>query len=142
TAATGGGTQALANDVVALAAAMVAQGVDPAEMILVAAATEAVKIKLISGPNFDLRVLSTVGLPAKTIAAFAPAGVACAYEGPPNVMTSWETSITYADPGQAAMTAATQSLMQQDGVGINVRANATWAVVVPGAAQVINSVTW
>src|SRR5262249_44015342 len=105
-------------------------------------AASATKIKLISGPNFDLRILSTVGLAPKTLAGFAPAGVACAYEGPPSITTSWETSITYADPGAAAMTAATQSLMQQDGIGIRVRAQATWAVVVAGAAQVINNVTW
>jgi hypothetical protein len=100
------------------------------------------------GPKFTNPILTTIGLPAKTVAAFAPAAVASGYQGAPNIETGKETvihfeSTTPADivGGGGVLAAPSKSAFQTDIIAIRVRANAAWAVA-SGGAQIVQNVTW
>jgi hypothetical protein len=109
---------------------------------------EATIIKTKVGPKFDHQVLATLGLPAKTVACFAPAAVASGYQGAPQIETSLTATVHFEDsspadivgPGGAVAT-PTFSAFQTHLISIRVRARAAWAVA-PDGAQVINDVNW
>ncbi|WP_166296836.1 hypothetical protein [Bradyrhizobium sp. 2S1] len=96
------------------------------------------------GPKFDHPVLSTLGLPAKTVACFAPAAVASGYQDAPQIETSKTATVHFEDeslldivgPG-SVVAMPTKTAFQTDLISIRVRARAAWAVT-PGGAQVIN----
>jgi hypothetical protein len=151
TASADSGLLAMSADLGAMAGAMAAAGVDPEGMILVAAPQQAVALKLLAGPKFDSQVFGSTGLADGTVAAFAQGAVAAAFDGAPQVETSIEPCVYFEDstpqaistPGSPNTVAApTRSAYQQDMTVIRVRAKATWAVIAPGGAQVIQNVKW
>lgn len=151
TASTGTGLVAAAADIGAMAAAMAAVGVDPEGMIIVAAPKQATALRLLSGPNFDNPIFGTTGLANGTVAAFAQGAVAAAFDGAPSIERSKQPALHFEDttplaigtPGSPNTIAApTRSLWQTDAIGIRVRADATWAVVAPGGAQVVTGTNW
>jgi hypothetical protein len=146
TASTADGYTAMADDLGALAAAVGAAGIDPSEIIYVAGPREAKVIQLRGGA--DETVLVTLGLPAKSVAAFAPAAVYSGYQDVPAIETSPDVHIhmeattpaeIVSSPGVVA--APARSMFQTETIAIRVRAWLTWAVA-PGGAQVVNNVTW
>jgi hypothetical protein len=146
-----GGLAAMADDVGAMASAMQGAGIDPTGMIIVAAAKQATAMKLLAGPKFDYQVLSTLALPDKTIAGFAPGAIAAAFDGVPTIETSIEAALHFEDTTPlpissvgtpSTIAAPVKSLFQHDIFAIKVRAKATWAVIAPGGVQYIQSVTW
>jgi len=149
TAATAG-PDAMAEDLGALTGAIGAAGIDPNGAVFVCGPREATIIKVKVGPKFDYPVLTTLGLPAKGVACFAPAGVVSGYQDSPTIETSKEAAIhmeqdtptdisTAGTPPVAAF--PTKSLFQTDIISIRVRAHCAWACAV-GAAQVIDNVNW
>jgi hypothetical protein len=147
TAATAG-PDAMAEDLGALTGAIGAAGIDPTGAVFVCGPREATIIKAKIGLRFDYPVLTTLGLPAKTVACFAPAGVASGYQDAPRIETGKEAVLHMEDTTPAhivgaggALAAPSKSMFQTDIIAIRVRANCAWAVAA-GAAQVITSVNW
>jgi hypothetical protein len=138
---------ALSEDLANLAAAVGTAGIDPSDLIYVAGPREATIIKVRAAELAD-NVLMTLGLPAKSVAAFAPSAVFTGFEDGPTVETRKETSIHVEDTNPAELVsspgvvAAPQtSIWQTNKIAIRVRATCAWAAA-PGAAQIVNSVTW
>ena len=150
--AAGGNTpyERLSTDLANMANAISAAGISITDLVLVAGAGAAVKLKLLTGEKFDYEILPTTGLPATTVVAIAPAGLAVGFTGAPVVELSKDALVHFetvpAQIGTAgspnAIAAPTRSLWQQDMLALKVRLSGTWAVVKPGAVQVVNSVTW
>lgn len=142
------GPDAMAEDLGALTGAVGAAGIDPTGAVFVCSPREATIIKTKVGPKFDYPVLATLGLPAKTVACFAPAAVASGYQDAPEIETSKTATVHYEDGTpldiiglDGTMAAPTKTAFQTELVSIRVRAWAAWAVT-PGGAQVINNVNW
>jgi hypothetical protein len=122
-------------------------GVDPNETIFIARPREATLLSLRAGPDFNSRVLMSLGLPPKTVVAAAPAGIASGYQGPPAVETSRE-SLLHMDTAPADIVddagtpaAPSQSLFQTNLIGVRVKARAAWCAA-PGAVSVVDNVAW
>ena len=98
------------------------------------------------GPKFDHPILMTLGLPAKTVACFAPAGVASGYQDAPTIESSKDAAYHFDNAPSdissgGGIATPTKSLFQTDLISIRVRANCAWAVAA-GAAQVVTGVNW
>jgi hypothetical protein len=107
-------------------------------------------IQMKAGVDFASRVLTTLGLPAKSVACFAPAAVYSGFVDLPIIETGKEMLIHSEDtapadivggasPGTPAV--PVKSYFQSDAVSIRVRSWAAWAVA-SGGAQIINNVNW
>lgn len=147
-AASAAGPDAMAEDLGALIGAIGASGIDPSGAVFVCSPREATIIKIKVSPKFDHPVLSTLGLPEKTVACFAPAAVASGYQDAPQIETSKTATVHFEDDSPAdivgtdgVIAAPTKSAFQTRLISIRVRARAAWAVT-PGGAQVINNVNW
>jgi hypothetical protein len=139
---------AMSSDLSNLAQAVGNAGIDPEGLIYVAGPRETTIIRLRGSSEFTNPVLMTLGLPAKSVAAFAPAAVYAGYTGLPVIETAQEAAVHMEDttPAEIVSTpgvkaAPVQSFFQQEIIGIKVRAWLAWAVA-PGGAQVVNSVSW
>ena len=150
TATAGGGLNAMQTDLTNMVAAIAAAGIDASNVVFVAGAREATLIKLYAGPKFDFEVLVTLGLPAKTIAAFAPSAVFFAYDGTPSIETGRGSVLHMEDTNPTDITTTgtpplaafpAKSMFQSNLIAIRLRANCAWAVH-PGGAQVIDPVSW
>ena len=149
-AAAAAGPDAMAEDLAALVAAIGAAGIDPSDAVYGTGPREATLIKTRASLKFNNTVLMTLGLPAKSIAAFAPNGVYSGYDGAPQIETGRESVIHFEQdapldisaPGSPPTVAApAKSMFQSDMIAIRVRTNCAW-VAAPGAVQVINTVNW
>jgi hypothetical protein len=147
-AASAASPDAMAEDVGALIGAIGVSGIDPSGAVFVCSPREATIIKIKVGPKFDHPVLSTLGLPEKTVACFASAAVASGYQDAPQIETSKTATVHFEDGSPAdiagldgAIAVPTKSAFQTHLISIRVRARAAWAVT-PGGAQVVNNVNW
>jgi hypothetical protein len=147
----GGGLHAVATDIANMAQAMSAAGISVSDLVIVAGASAAVKLKLLAGPLFDYRVLETTGLAGDTVVAIQPAAIATGFTGAPEVSMAKQATahfddtspLTISTPGSPNTVAAvTRSAWQQNLLFLKVRLNGAWGVVVPGAVQCVNGVTW
>jgi hypothetical protein len=148
TASTATGLEAAAADIGAMASAMADAGVDPEGMIIVAAPKQATSLRLLSGPNFNNPIFGTAGFADGTVAAFAQGA---AFGGAPTIERSKHPTTHFEDtnplpistPGSPNTIAApVRSAFQMALIAIRVRADATWAVIAPGGAQVIVGCNW
>jgi hypothetical protein len=142
------GVDAMADDLGALTGAIGAAGIDASNAVFVCGPREATILKTKAGVQFDFPILVTLGLPAKTIACFAPAGVASGYQDAPTIEVSKEAVLHMEAVAPLPLVDTTgilgipqRSMFQTDVVAIKVRANAAWAVV-PGAAQLVSAINW
>ncbi len=144
------GLDAMSDDLAALATAIGAAGIDPTDAVYATGPREATLIKTRASLKFSNTVLTTLGLPAKTIVALAPNGVFSGYDGAPQIETGRESVIHFeqdapldiSTPGTPPTVAApAKSMFQSDMIAIRVRTNCAW-VAAPGAVQVINTVNW
>ena len=141
------GAGAMSEDLGNLTDAIGAAGIDPTGAVFVTGAREATIIKATVGFKFDYPVLTTLGLPAKSVACFAPAGIFSGYQDQPQIETSNKPALHFEDTdptdisGAGGVAAPVKSLFQTDVIAIRVRANCAWAVA-SGAAQVITAVNW
>ena len=139
---------AMANDLGNLVGAIGDASIDPTGAVFVCSPREATIIKTRASARFDAPVLSTLGLPAKTVACFAPAAVASGYQEAPQIETSHQavyhaeatSPAEIVDTG-GAFAAPTLSTFQTDVISIKVRARTAWAVT-PGGAQVVQNINW
>jgi hypothetical protein len=148
TAATAGATLAetVAKDMANLVGAIAATGIDPDGVQFIAGAREAELMKTLVGAD---NVLMSLGVPAKTVIAVAPAGLASGYQGPPTIETSKETAIHYEDANPLPVVSAspttvaapTRSAFQSGLVVVRVRAECAWSAA-PGSVQFASSVNW
>jgi len=148
TGTAGGGMAAMVADLSALVEAIGGAGIDPNDVVFVAPPHQATTMKATLGLKFTNPILTTLGLPAKTVAAFAPAAVASGYQGTPTVETSKEAVVHFEDTTPAdistppnTVAAPSRSAFQTNVISVRVRANAAWGVA-PGGAQVVQSVSW
>ena len=74
---------------------------DPSGAVFVCSPREATIIKIKVGPKFDHPVLSTLGLPEKTVACFASAAVASGYQDAPQIETSKTATVHFEDGSPA-----------------------------------------
>jgi hypothetical protein len=138
---------AVADDLGALAQAIGNANIDPSNIIYVCGPREAKIIQLRGGA--DQNVLMTLGLPAKSVAAFAPAAVFSGYRDVPDIQTSKDSTLHYEDTSPrdlvsvspTVIAAPQKSAFQTEIIAIKVRAWAAWAVA-PGGAQIVNNVSW
>ena len=141
------GPDAMVTDLGNLTGAIGAAGIDASDAVFVAGPAEVTKMKAKLGPRFDFPILMTLGLPAKSVACFAPAGVASGYQGPPVITTNknaawhFEGSTPTDISSGAGIAAPVKSALQAALIAISVRANFAWAVA-KGAAQAITAVNW
>ena len=146
-AAATAGVDAMTNDLGNLAGAIGATGIDASNVVYVAGPREAQIIKAKVGAKFNSTVLMTLGLPAKSVAAFAPEGVFSGYQDAPMIETRKSAAYHFDDTTPLDISTGTtvaapvKSLFQSGLIGIKVRANCAWAVAT-GAAQVIAAVNW
>jgi hypothetical protein len=147
TAATGGADTPMFDDLANLIGAIGSAGINPTDSVFVAGPREAAMMKSKLSPQFENPILMTLGLPAKSVACFAPAAVVSGYQDAPSIETSREAVLhmedtTPLDIGTAGGVAApSKSTFQTDLIAIKVRANCAWAVSA-GGAQVVNTVNW
>ena len=80
----------MAEDLGNLTGAIGAAGIDPTGAVFVAGPREATIMRVKVGPRFSNPILTTLGLAAKTVACFAPAGVASGYQDAPQIETGRE----------------------------------------------------
>lgn len=141
------GPDALAEDLGALTGAIGANGIDVSNVVYVAGPREATIMKAKLGPKFDYQILTTLGLPAKSVACFAPNGIASGYQDAPTIEAKTSAVLHHEDTSPAdistsgAVAAPSKSVFQTNVIAIRVRANAAW-VAAPGAGQVITAVNW
>jgi hypothetical protein len=138
---------ALAADAGNLAAAIGAARIDPSNLIYVAGPREAVILQM-RGGDLSNRVIMTLGLPPKTVAAFAPSAVYSGYRDLPSIETRTSAAIHMesATPAEIVSTpgvvaAPDRSFFQTEVIAIKVRAWCAWAVAAGGVA-VVNSINW
>src|SRR5262249_5744541 len=75
------GQTGLADDLALLAGAISANGVSVENLIIVTTASLATKARVLAGPSFQDRVLSSSAIPAGVVIALAPEALACGYAG-------------------------------------------------------------
>jgi hypothetical protein len=140
---------AMSDDLGNLAKAIGDAGIDPTNIIYVAGPREATIIKC-RAPELSNNVLMTLALPAKSIAAFAPAAVFSGYQDVPTIETSNDVHIHMEDTTPLELVhaatpnvvaAPARGMFQTETIAIRVRAWCSWAVA-PGGAQIVNSVNW
>jgi hypothetical protein len=115
-ATAGGGVNAMAGDIKALAAALAVAGAGAAPVI-VAAVGEAMSLKLTAGPQFDVPVLASSPLPSGTVIMVEASSFVSGFGATPEFMTSKATMIHEADPAAplvdgGTMAAPVRSLFQ------------------------------
>jgi hypothetical protein len=150
TATAGGGINAMAGDVAALAGALSDAGVDAENMVVVTNARQAIKLRLLAGPAFTYPVFGTSAVAAGTVIGIAPAGVASGFDGAPRIETSKESTLHFdsapAQIGTAGspnvVAAPVRSAYQTDTFSLRVKTKCAWAVVHPGAIAAVTGATW
>jgi hypothetical protein len=148
TATAGGGITAMTTDLRNLVEAIATAGIDTASTVFLAAPSEAMALKLLSGVHFDYRVLASNSVPAGTLVAIATAALVFAGDGGnPSIDTSSQTTLNYAEPASAlvdsggAVAAPAQSTFQTDTLALRCTSRITWACA-PGALQFMTGTTW
>ncbi|WP_143199743.1 hypothetical protein [Bradyrhizobium sp. NAS80.1] len=130
-------------DVANLVGAIGAAGIDPSDAVLIAGPREVTWLNYAGFTN----AIPSLGVAAKTVIAIAPAGLASAYQGPPEIQTSKEATLhRETNPAEivgsdGAVAAPSTSLFQSYLIAVRVRARAAWCVA-PGAAQYVTNVNW
>ncbi len=141
-AAAGSTLDTAAIDVAALVGAIADAGIDTTGVIIVANPREATTLALLAGPAFDTPILGCASVPPKRVIAIAPAGVAVAYRGVPQISTSKEFEIHFEQTNPQPIPAPpTLSAFQMDLLVVRVRAWCAW-VAAPGAVQYVDAVNW
>jgi hypothetical protein len=146
-AASGDPIAAMTTDLAALVDAIGQARIDTTGVIFVAGPREVTVLKARLGPHFDNEIFPTLGLPTKSVAAFAPNAIFYGYNGSATIDTSQDTALHYEDTTPADIVsggtpaAPTKSLFQTELIAVRVRAWAGWACAL-GGAQIVTGVNW
>jgi hypothetical protein len=144
----GAGVAAMVSDLKNLIGAIAANNIDTSSVVFIAAAVEAMAIKLQAGPHFDYPVLASNVLPVGTVIALVTGALVIAGDGAiPQIDTSKQATLHFAEPASpivstsGVVAAPTQSTFQDDTLALRCIARITWSAA-PGSVAVVNSVTW
>ena len=144
------GPDAMSNDIGALLHAIAAANIDSTGGVFIAGSGTIGVLKTAVGPRFDYGLLSTLGLPAKTVVCVAPAAVASAYTDAPEIEMSKIPAVHFegsdplpiANPGSPPTVATpVYSHFQADMISVKCRARCAWAVL-PGGASFVSGINW
>jgi len=146
----GTGISAAAGDVSKLAGAMSDAAINPQNMILIMHPVEAWNLMMLRGfERLPAQLLQSPAIPRGTVIGVAPAAIATAYGGDPEVEVSANAGALHMEdttPPQLAtggvMASPTRSVWQTDSLVVKVRMRAAWASLQPGAVQFLQSVNW
>jgi hypothetical protein len=152
TATTGGGSTALLQDLGLLinAVSPVSAGLPSSglNVCLICDSGTAVKLKYLAGPNFDLPVLATNGIAAKTIICIALNALISAVEPLPRVQASRDAaSHLHTVPAEIVTSGGVvatpiKTAFQTDTVAIKFVANVAWGLRLANAIAFIQNITW
>jgi hypothetical protein len=147
TGVAGGGLNALEGDLKALTAALVAAGAG-ANPVLICNPTQAMTLKLVCGPKFDLPILQSNSIPAGTVILVEASSFVSAFGDVPEFETSRFATLHYEDTAPTDITGGSPSpavpvraLMQTDSIALKMRLFASWGMRAPHVA-VVNGATW
>jgi hypothetical protein len=151
TATAGGGLAALVADLGNLAYEIADGGLSADDMVIITHPETATKIRLTASPAFANTVLGTPQVAVGTVIAVAPAGLAVAYSGVPDIETSIEAAVHFEDTsplqiasgaqGSGVLATPTKSAFQTNLIIIKVRCRCAWAAL-PEAVQFLTGATW
>jgi Phage capsid family len=145
-AAAGSPDIALATDLGKLAQAISDAGISTADIVVVAGAAAATKLRLLASPTWEVPIYSTGAMGATSVAMIAPAGIATGYSGAPSIDTTKQAELVFTNPGVPVVdggsaTGPTYSTFQMDLLALRVRVDCAWCAL-PGAVQLVNNINW
>ena len=141
---------AMSEDLAGLLAAIASNNIDTSGAVFVAGAGEIGILKTRVGPKFDYPLLTTLGLPAKTVACFAPAALGAGFDEAPTIEVSRVSAVHFESsnplpittPGTPPTVAApVYSAFQNDLLSVKVRASCAWTVI-PGGSSFVTAINW
>jgi hypothetical protein len=147
-ATAGGGLAAIAGDLGKIADNAVAAGGDIDSLIIFAGVPAAIKLRLLSGPNFNYQIVATPALADDSILGVIPSGVYSGFEGTPTIETSREATVIMEDANVEALSAggtvadSARSLFQTDSFALRIRQKCAWGSLVTGAVSLITGISW
>ncbi|MBR0787389.1 hypothetical protein [Bradyrhizobium iriomotense] len=139
----------MAEDLSALVGSISAAGLDAESVVFIAAAEQAMAIRLAAGPKFNYRVIGA-NIEAGTIIAVCVDGLAVAGDGVPTVDVSKSAVLHMAaDPASdigtagapGVVAAPSVSLFQTDSSALRCVSRICWSAA-PGAVAVVTGATW
>jgi hypothetical protein len=144
------GVNAMSEDIAGLLDAIAVNNIDTSGAVFIADAGTVGILKTRVGPKLDYPILTTLGLPAKTVACFAPAALGTGYDEAPTVEVSRVGAVHYesstplpiSTPGTPpAVAAPVFSTFQNDLLSVKVRARCAWTVI-PGGSSFVTTINW
>jgi hypothetical protein len=141
TATAGGGLSAATGDIGNLFAALAVAGAGR-DVVIIAAAPEAAKLKTQTGANFDYDILPSTALAAKTVAAIEVSSLVVGFASTADFSVSKAGLLHMEDTSPTDLGTPSKSLYQIDGLAVRMTCDASWAMRAPGHAQFITNVSW
>ena len=151
TPAAGSPLEAMTNDIANIGKAIATAGGNVESMVIVASASQAVTLRMLTSSNFTTPVFASGALPDGTVVGVDAGAIATGYSDVPQVETSKQATahmegvspLPISTPGTPNVVAApTRSAWQTDTLFLKVRMNCAWAPLLPGAVQVVEGTTW
>jgi hypothetical protein len=144
----GGGLAALSTDLGNIVGAMADAGLATDDVMYIAHPADAIRLRTMTQGAVD--VMGSAAISKGTLIGIAPQGVASGFPGVPETEISNQTSLHFDDEPAAISTVGTpaeiaapvRQLWQQNLMALKVRQKCAWAVVTPGAVQMVASATW
>jgi hypothetical protein len=143
---------AIAKDLAAIANAITVAGGNYENIVFVAGAAAATKLRYLAGPGFASAMFGSGSVAADTVIGIDVSSIATGSDGVPSIEMSKETVVHMEDTtplpiatgaqGSGVVATPTRSLFQTDSMALRVRMNCAWSVLRAGAVQVINTVKW
>jgi hypothetical protein len=143
TPTTGGGLTALEGDLKQLMNALVSAG-GGRDPTIVCAPGQALTLKLMAGPKFDLPILASSDVAAGTVIMIEASALASAFDGVPAFEIGQFPLLTFDDsspPSDPLTGAPTRSTFQTDSIGLRVRLRCCWGLRAPQLAWLAGA-TW
>lgn len=149
TAKAGGGMAAMTGDLVALVGAIHAAG-GGSDIVLVAAPTQALMIKLLAGSAFDVPVIVAPNLVAGTVIAIEAGAFVSGFNDVPEIAPSSAAVVHWDDtPAQIGtdaspdvVAAPVMSGFQTNTHALRLILRAAWVMRQPGTVQFVTGTTW
>jgi hypothetical protein len=135
--------EAAATDIGNLFGALAAVGAGKTAVI-VAAMPQAVRLKLIAGPQFDYPILASTALAAGTVAAVEAASLVSGFGSTAEFSTTKVGALHFEDtsPTDISGAAPVKSLYQIDAIGLKTMLWAAWGLRAARHAQYLTGATW
>jgi hypothetical protein len=146
--ATGGGAQAIASDLGALAKAVSANGFGVDDLAVITTPALAMAARVLVGPRFTNLILSSPAIPDGQVIGLLPQGLVTGFAGNVQVDTTVQGSLHFDDSAPRELVdvgggraVPVKSLFQTNTRALRCRGQATWAMH-PGAIAVLTGCSW